>query len=221
MSSTGGQSGHTGVTTLDLVPLAFLLLYRPDQLTSTVHPEPQNNFFLRQVGEADFDWSVLVAGPTLPTELVAKIIARAVAAPQFNFLQADWANGVQTSTLYRLCLTSRMMNQIASPLLYRHLVLPMPKAGAAFIRTLKSARWNRGERAGKAVEWVRAISFGVGVEAGEEEDGEFVGRVLAKLGQAQVDRVAVTGIKLDITALGKMSGKTLVPIRRLAHSMLT
>lgn len=79
--------------------------------------------------------------PALPTELLAEIVSLAARLPDFDFLQKDWADGVEYTTLKSLCLTSWTFNEIATPLLYRHLVLPTAESGQALMATLASSNW--------------------------------------------------------------------------------
>lgn len=146
-------------------------------------------------------------GPTLPTELLIEIVSLAAHEPDFNFTQHDWAAGVEQSTLQALCLTSRVFNQIATPLLYRHLVLATAEAGRALVRTLQSDRWQRGEMAGKVKDWAERVSFGTEVGDAQKADDGFVGGVLPELGGTTLDRVTVARLNLNVAAFNHTPGK--------------
>lgn len=76
-------------------------------------------------------------GPTLPTELLAEIAKLAVGTPKFDFVQLEWADTSTYATLKALCLTSAVLNEIASPLLYRHVVLPTTDSRVRFLWTVR------------------------------------------------------------------------------------
>ena len=142
--------------------------------------------------------------PTLPVELVALIVDYTAQTPAFNFLQAEWSSSDPTHTLHALCLASLALNKLATPHLYSHVTLPTPGAGEAFVRTLGMERWRTGKRAGKADKWVRTVSLG---RQGDEEvgmSGSVVSAVLGELRGARVERVAVSGVELDVQAFADM-----------------
>lgn len=134
--------------------------------------------------------------PALPTELLAKIIEHAVQPACSDFLQPDWAADVSTSFLCTLSLTSRTFNQLVAPLLYRHLVLRTPKAGRALVGTLQSDKWNVGEWQGKAARWVKQVHFGAQTKGLTEGRSLWVEEVLDELKGAELERVAVVGLRL-------------------------
>lgn len=145
--------------------------------------------------------------PTFPPELVIKIVSLAAPIPEFDFLQEDWADGVDYITLKSLCLTSRMFNEIATPLLYRHLVLPTAESGRALQATLASNNWLEGSRAGKAIEWVKEIAFGRPVDFGDEDESDFVEEVLSLLSGAKIERAAAVGVKVKLEVVAGLTGK--------------
>lgn len=150
---------------------------------------------------------VLVPVASLPTELLGEIAGLAAECPEVDFIQADWTEGVDYTTLKALCLTSRSFNALATPHLYRHLILPSAEAAHALIATLDSAEWQASERGGKAGGLAKEITFGRRVASGGQADGEFVGEVLAALGGARVERVAVVGLEVDAGALAGLIGE--------------
>ena len=91
------------------------------------------------------------------------------------------------------------------PCLYAHLVLPSPEAGAALRRTLGSVRWTTGELGGKAEEWVKAVTFGRKGGGGAPTEGVYVEEVLVGLGGAELERVAVVGLRLGEGAFERMA----------------
>jgi hypothetical protein len=148
-----------------------------------------------------------VPGPTLPPELLIKIVDLAAPEQVFNFLQHDWAAGVDYATLKALCLTSSVLNALASPLLYRHLVLPTTEAGKRLIRTLNSEAWTTDQGAGKADLWIRSATLGRPVEVGCEVEDGFVGSVLEALAGADLGRVAVVGVATTPTIFERLTRK--------------
>ncbi len=142
-----------------------------------------------------------MAPPTFPTELLAEIVRLVAQAPDFDFVQSDWAAGVEYATLRALCLTSRVLNELATPHLYRHLVLPTAEAGRALVRTVRSAKWSSGGWNSKTTQLVKAVSVGRPVEYGSEAEGWFAHEVFDVLRHAWVQRVAVVGLKIGLEAL--------------------
>ncbi len=158
-------------------------------------------------GVADCD-TIAVPGPTLPTELLIKIAEFVAQTSTPDSVQFEPRPKVDYSTLRALCLTSRTVSEIATPLLYRHLVLPTPEAGHALARTLGGARWQAGDRAGKAAQWVRTVSLGQPIwDAGDESEDDFVVEVLGLLSGVRLERVAVVGVWLGAFVFEWMQSK--------------
>ncbi len=145
--------------------------------------------------------------PTLPVELLAHIVAYTARTPHFDFLSSDWAEHLQTRTLHALCLTSLALNELATPHLYGHVTLPTAAAARGFVRTLRSERWQSGERAGKADKSVEAVSIGQEGQEGDPVSGSVVCEVLAELRGARVERVALSGVELGVQAFADMQRK--------------
>ncbi len=143
----------------------------------------------------------------LPPELLIKIAALASLTPEFDFLESDWASGVDYGTLKALCLTSRTLNEIALPLLYRHVVVRTAEAGRALVRTLESDKWKASERATRTKGWIKVVSLGQGVGVCGELEGGFVNSVLGELAGAEVERVAIVGVKVEVGVLQKVARK--------------
>ncbi len=156
-------------------------------------------------------------GPTLPTELLIKIVDFVAHTAAFDFTQLDWGTTAHLPTLVALCLTSAGLNEIASRRLYHHLVLPTPWVELTLARTVQSERWQTGVRAGKAAEWIRRITFGQPVKVGCEADGVYVRWVLAGLSGVQLERVAVIGIglELELDSLAYMTSKSSQAVSRV------
>lgn len=147
------------------------------------------------------------AGPTLPTELLAEIITLAVQTPKFDFLEPDWAEGVQTGTLYSLCLVSRTFDILATPHLYSHPILATAAAARAFLRTTNSDKWQTGHNAAKAGQRIRRLTLGQEVELGQELDGDFAVEVLNELAGFEMEAVEMIGLSLGADPFAGLTGK--------------
>ncbi len=144
----------------------------------------------------------------LPPELLIKITGLASPAPEFDFLETEWASAAHYGTLKALCLTSRTFCEIARPRLYRHVVVRAAEAGRALVRTLGSDERNAGEVATRAQKWVKVVALGQAVPVGGEVEGGFVSEVLGQLERAEVQRVAIIGVRVEVGVLAKVGGKS-------------
>lgn len=152
-----------------------------------------------------------MAGPTFPTELLAKVVDCVAEVPEFDFVQPDWAEGVEYTTLKSLCLTSRAFNELATAHLYRHLVLPTAEAGRALVRTVKADKWSKGNRDSKLARTVKVLSVGRQVPFGDEAGGSFVYEVFAAVRYAWIERVAIVGLEVGLELLGRLRCKLVRP----------
>lgn len=150
---------------------------------------------------------VAVPVPTLPAELLVQIVGLVAKTSTFNFLQADWAEEVDIKTTHALTLTSVTLNEIATPHLYSHVVVPDAQAGTLLLRTLESERWRAGAMAGKARAWVKAASFGRRTTRLSRPIGAFAGDVLGELRLANLQRVAFTGLELGSEIFYRLRGQ--------------
>lgn len=168
----------------------------------------------------DHEFVVAVLGPTLPTELLAEIVTLAGKLPESESVESEWAERDHYTALKALCLTSRTLNELATPLLYAILVVPTAEAGQALVRTLQSERWQGGELVGKAKEWAKAAVFGMMADAEGEMNGGFVDGVLDELSGAELSRVRLAGLRVGMSSFWRMASKDTRRsrwLRQIAH----
>ncbi len=110
---------------------------------------------------------------------------------------------------YHLCLVSRVLYQIASETLYKHVVISDLRAAKAF-----RAAWYKGGRLRwRQLRHIKSIHFGKKCEDGEQVSGSFVGPLLLELRQAGVVLRAwsATGLVLGLPTLAAIPGKNTRP----------
>ncbi len=148
--------------------------------------------------------------PRRPPELLIKIINLAVPPSNFDFLQADWTQGVHYTTLKALCLASPTLNELASPVLCRHVILPTAEARARFVWTLQWNKWRDRKKGDEVVGWVKQMVMGSLVGGGAQVGGEFVAEVLTELTRLSggpLDKLALVGLKLGPPVFASMSSE--------------
>jgi hypothetical protein len=145
--------------------------------------------------------------PRLPPELLTKIVNLAATAPTFDFIQCDWAITSNYPTLKALCLTSPVLNELASPLLYRHVVLPTANARARFAWTVKWRKWKDPTMADRLIGWIQEVVLGRRFGTRVEADGDFVEEVIGELSGGAVAKLALVGLKLGPAAFTNLNSK--------------
>lgn len=153
-----------------------------------------------------------MAGPTLPTELIKEIIDLAAETPAFDYLERDWAAGVDPGTLYNLCLASRTFNKLATPHLYSHVIVPTPEREQLLCQTVNSERWTKKAEA-KHVLGAPVNSFTVGEVAGSDEESVFgvSDELLEAVEATGAQRVALIGVKLGPDDVAKLTSRQFPP----------